>query len=71
MAYRNPHRYVSFVDLVVEMTADKNRALAVLKQLNHTIDWKPINQLLEQYYHTGKNPEGGKAYPPLLLLTGI
>ena len=27
----------------------------------------PIKQLLDQCYHTGKQPEGGKAYPPLLL----
>jgi IS5 family transposase len=67
MAYRNPQRYVSFADLAVEMIADKNRALAVLKQLNQTIDWNPINHLLEQFYHTGKHAEGGKAYPPLLL----
>jgi hypothetical protein len=67
MAYRNPQRYVSFADLAVEMIVDKNRALAVLKQFNQTIDWNSINQLPEQFYHTGKHPEGGKAYPPSLL----
>jgi IS5 family transposase len=39
----------------------------VLKQLNASIDWHPIEQLLDQFYHTGKRAEGGKAYPPLLL----
>ena len=39
MAYRKPQRYFSFADLAVEKHADKNRALAVLKQLNLTIDW--------------------------------
>lgn len=67
MAYRYPQRYVSFADLAVELTADKNRALTVLKQLNQTIDWNPINRLLEQFYPIGKHEEGGKAYPPLLL----
>jgi len=67
MAYRKPQRYFSFADLAVEKHADKNRALAVLKQLNLTIDWNPIKQLLDQCYHTGKQPDGGKAYPPLLL----
>ena len=67
MAYRKPQRHFSFADLAVETLADKNRALSVLKQLNATIDWKPIEQLLEQFYHTGKRAEGGKAYPPLLL----
>jgi IS5 family transposase len=67
MAYRKPQRYFSFADLAVQNHADKNRALALLKQLNHTIDWKPIEKLLGKFYHTGKAAEGGKAYPPLLL----
>ncbi|WP_054031602.1 transposase [Desulfatitalea tepidiphila] len=67
MAYRKPQRYFSFADLAVEIHADKNRALAVLKQLNLTIDWNPLKKLLDQFYQTGKQIEGGKAYPPLLL----
>jgi IS5 family transposase len=67
MAYRKPQRHFSFADLAVEALADKNRALSVLKQLDATIDWNPIAQLLEQFYHTGKRNEGAKAYPPLLL----
>jgi len=67
MAYRKPQRYFSFADLAVEKHADKNRALAVLKQLNLTIDWNPLKKLLDQFYQTGKQIEGGKAYPPLLL----
>jgi IS5 family transposase len=67
MAYRKPQRFFSFADIAVEKHADKNRALAVLKQLNLTIDWNPIKNLLDQFYQTGKQPEGGKACPPLLL----
>jgi IS5 family transposase len=67
MAYRKPQRYFSFADLAVEKHVDKNRSLSVLKQLDKTIDWKPIDKLLAKFYHTGKSAEGGKAYPPLLL----
>ena len=67
MAYRKMQQYLSFADLAVEKHADKNRALSVLKQLNRTIDWKPIEKLLLKFYTTGKASEGGKAYPPLLL----
>ena len=66
MAYRKPQRYFSFADLAVEKHADKNRALAVLKQLNLTIDWNPLKKLLDQFYQTGKQIEGGKAYPPVI-----
>jgi hypothetical protein len=38
MAYRKPQRHFSFADLAVEIHADKNRSLAVLKQLNLTIE---------------------------------
>ena len=41
--------------------------MAFLKQLNRTIDRKPIEKLLSKFYHTGKSAEGGKAYPPLFL----
>lgn len=71
MAYRNPQHYVSFADLEVEMIADKNSTLVVLKQLNQTIDWNPINQLLEQFYHTGKHFEDCKTYPPLQLFKSL
>lgn len=39
----------------------------MLKQLNLTIDWNPIKKNLGQFYHTGKQVEGQKAYPFLLL----
>jgi hypothetical protein len=39
----------------------------VLKQLNYTIDWKTIEQLLDKFYYTEKLVEGGKAYLPLML----
>jgi transposase, IS5 family len=67
MAYRKPQLHFSFADLAVEIHADKNRSLAVLRQLNLTIDWQPIELLLDQFYHTGKRAEGGKAYAPLML----
>jgi transposase, IS5 family len=67
MAYRNPQQHFSFADLAIEIHSDKNRSLSVLKQLDRTIDWSAIAQLLGQFYHTGKQAEGGKAYPPLLL----
>jgi len=67
MAYRKPQQHFSFADLAIEIHSDKNRSLSVLKQLDRTIDWSAIAQLLGQFYHTGKQAEGGKAYPPLLL----
>jgi len=67
MAYRRPQRYFFIVDLAVEKRVDRNRSLALLKQLNHTIDWNPIDQLFCKFYHTDKAAEGGKVDPPRLL----
>ena len=67
MAYRKTLRQFSFVDLAIEIHANKNSSLAVLKQLNLTIDCRPIEQLLDLFYHTGKRTESGKAYTPMLL----
>ena len=36
--------------------------MALLEQLNLTIDWKPINQLLDSSYPTGKCAEGGNEH---------
>jgi hypothetical protein len=38
MAYRKPQQYYCFADLAVEKHADKNLALAVIKQLKSTGD---------------------------------
>ena len=67
MVCRKSQSHSSFADLVAETHADKNRSLAVLKQLILAIDWQPIELLLDQFYHIGKAAEGGKAYAPLLL----
>ena len=38
MAYSKPQHHITFADLAIEKHADKNRALSVLEQLNHTIE---------------------------------
>ena len=38
-----------------------------LRQINNSIDWQPIQDLLLKYYSIGKSKEGEKAYPPLFL----
>jgi IS5 family transposase len=38
-----------------------------LRQVNNTIDWQPVQNLLFKYYETGKAKNGERAYPPLLL----
>ena len=67
MAYKKIEQYLSFADIAILNNADKNRTLLFLKQIDKTIDWEPVNEMIMKYYMTGKSNEGEKAYPPMLL----
>ena len=45
----------------------KTSTLNFLKDLDSTIDWQPVEELLKKYYAPGKSKDGEKAYQPLLL----
>ncbi len=67
MAYKNIEHNFSFADIAVQGYVDKNRSMLFLRQINNSIDWQPIQDLLLKYYSIGKSKEGEKAYPPLFL----
>ena len=67
MTYKRIEDCLSFADIAVQKYADKNRSMQFLSQINSTIDWIPIQDLLLNYYGIGKAQEGERAYPPLLL----
>ena len=62
MAYKKIERDFSFADIAVQKFADKNRSMLFLHQINNTIDWQPVKDLLFKYYETGKAKEGERAY---------
>ena len=67
MAYKKIDDCFSFADIAVKKYADKNRSMQFLNQINNTVNWLPIQDLLLKYYGVGKAQEGERAYPPLLL----
>ena len=67
MAYKKIDQYLSFADMAIEKTAKKNRTLNFLKELDSTIDWQPVDDLLKKHYAPGKSKDGEPAYQPLLL----
>ncbi len=69
MAYKNIEHNFSFADIAVQGYVDKNRSMLFLRQINNSIDWQPIQDLLLKYYSIGKSKEGEKAYPPLFCLS--
>lgn len=50
MAYKKIDKYFSFADIAIQNNADKNRSLIFLQKINKTIDWLPIEILLQGFY---------------------
>ncbi len=67
MAYKKIEYGFSFADIAIKAYSDKNRNLLFLRNIEKTIDWQPVQDLLIEYYEPGKSKAGEKAYPPLLL----
>ena len=58
MTYKKIEDCLSFADIAVQKYADKNRSMQFLSQINSTINWMPIQDLLLNYYGIGKAQEG-------------
>ena len=67
MAYKKIEYGISFADISIKAYYDKNRNLIFLRDVENTIDWQPVQNLLMEYYEPGKSKAGEKAYPPMLL----
>ena len=67
MAYKKIEQGFSFADIALNKNADRNRSMQFLRKVNNTIDWKPVEKYLMEYYQIGKSKEGERAYSPLLL----
>ena len=67
MGYKKLDQELSFADLILKDSMDKNRCLKRLENINDSIDWKNIESVLLSHYVVGTSREGADAYPPLLL----
>ncbi len=67
MAYKTIEQIFSFADIAINKNSDQNRSMQFLRKVNKTIDWKPVEKSLMEYYQIGKSKEGERAYSPLLL----
>ena len=60
-------RKISFTDLILKDSIDKNRCLKRLSDISGSIDWDRINSMLMDHYRIGSSCEGANTYPPILL----
>jgi transposase, IS5 family len=71
MGYKRWSENVSFVDIALRGSLEKNRSLRTMDRINRVIDWTKVEARLKDYYEIGRQEEGADAYPPLMLLKAL
>ena len=68
MGFKKMKTNLTFTDLSLFSSTEKNRAIKRMEQINAIVNWSRIDNLLMKNYPVGKSAEGNEAYPPLILM---
>lgn len=68
MGFKNMKTNLTFADISIFNSMEKNRAIKRMEEINRAVDWSRIETLLLKNYPVGKSFEGNSAYPPLFLM---
>jgi len=68
MGFKKIKTNLTFTDLSLFSSIEKNRAIQRMEQINTIVNWSRIDHLFMTHYPVGKSLEGNAAYPPLILL---
>ena len=71
MAFKEFSRNLGFADIEVERVLARTRTQGFLEEINRSVDWKPIEELLMVGYPVGDSELGNKAFYPIVLLKAI
>ena len=71
MGYKKWNQNISFADIALSSSIEKNRSLKTMERINRVIDWNKVEERLMDYYEVGRQEEGADAYPPLMLLKAM
>ena len=72
MAFKNTgHKQVSFSDLEIIDSIEKNRTYKMLTELDSVIYWRKTKRILEKHYKAGQSDEGASAFHPLILFKAL
>ena len=71
MGFKNMKTNLTFADISIFNSLEKNRAIQRMEDINRTVDWSRIETLLLRNYPVGKSFEGNSAYPPLFLMKSL
>ena len=68
MGFKKMDTNLTFTDLSLLSSIEKNRAIARMEQINNIVDWSRIDSLIMHYYPVGKSTAGNDAYHPIILM---
>jgi len=68
MGYKRWSKNLSFVEMALSKSLEKNRSLKTMEKINQVVNWSKVEERLKDYYTVGRKEEGADAYPPLMLL---
>jgi transposase, IS5 family len=71
MGYKKWNQNISFAEIALSSSIEKNRSLKTMERINRVIDWDKVEEKLMDYYEIGRQEEGADAYPPLMLLKAL
>ena len=61
MGFKKMERNVSFADISLLASLEKNRAIKRMEQINAVVNWSRIERMIMRNYPVGKSAEGNEA----------
>ena len=71
MGYKTMSHNLGFADLALANSMEHNRSAKKMVELDNSIDWKRVDDVLMAHYTVGTSGEGVDAYPPILLFKSM
>ena len=71
MSFKEYDNKPTFLDMEIQRAVSHPRNKQSLSEIDATINWEPIEKIVEENYPVGQSELGNKAYPPLMLLKAV
>ena len=71
MAFKEYNKNPTFLDMEIQRAVSHPRNKQSLSEIDATINWEPIEKIVNENYPVGQSELGNKAYPPLMLLKAV
>jgi len=71
MGFKKMKTNLTFTDLALFSSIEKNRAIKRMEQISAIVNWSRIDTLIMKNYPVGRSADGNEAWPPLILMKGL